>query len=294
MDDALIVGAGPVGLTLAGELCRHGVRCRIVDRLAQPLPYCRAIGATPRTLEVWEDMGVARDIIDAGLWLVGGRSVIDGRPPHDAFELYSDLPFGQLGVPQYETERVLAQHLRQFGIEVERGVAVSTLKQTGDGVSVQLLHADGSVDGATARYVVGCDGAHSAVRHALGIDFDGDALPMSFMLGDVRIDWDLARGMTFRALNLVEGGAPDIFIAIPLPDAGRYRVSAIANSESLPAKDAGDHGIQSELRGPSLADLQAVADRLAPGKPRLSDMRWSSIFRISMRLAEAIGRAASS
>jgi 2-polyprenyl-6-methoxyphenol hydroxylase-like FAD-dependent oxidoreductase len=286
MDDALIVGAGPVGLTLAGELCRHGVRCRLVDRLSQPLPYCRAIGVTPRTLEVWEDMGVARDMIDAGLLLVGGRSVIDGRPPHDVFELYPDLPYGPLGLPQYETERVLAQHLRQFGVEVERGVAVSAMTQTADAVSVQFLRADGSVDSASARYVVGCDGAHSAVRHALGIGFVGNALPMSFMLGDLHIDWDLARGMTFRALNLVEGGAPDIFIAIPLPDAGRYRVSAIANPSALPTKDGNDHGIQSESRGPALADLQAVADRLVPGKPRLSDMRWSSNFRISMRLAE--------
>jgi 2-polyprenyl-6-methoxyphenol hydroxylase-like FAD-dependent oxidoreductase len=275
MDDALIVGAGPVGLTLAGELCRHGARCRIVDRLTRPLPYCRAIGVTPRTLEVWEDMGVARDMIDAGLWLVGGRSVIDGRPPHDAFEAYPDLPYGTLGVPQYETERVLAGHLRQFGVEVEKGVAVSALTQTADGVSVQLLHADGSVDSATARYVVGCDGAHSTVRHALEIGFVGDALPMSFMLGDVHIDWDLARGMTFRALSLVEGGAPDMFIAIPLPEAGRYRVSAIANPAALPARDGSDHAIQSESRGPSLADLQAVADRLVPGKPRLSDMCWS-------------------
>ena len=91
MADVLVVGAGPVGLTLAGELARHGVRCRIVDRLTQPLPYCRAIGITPRTLEVWEDMGVVRDIIDAGLWLVGSRSVVDGRLS-DAEEMFPDLP----------------------------------------------------------------------------------------------------------------------------------------------------------------------------------------------------------
>ena len=83
MDDVLVVGAGPVGLTMAAELARHGTRCRIIDRLAQPLPYCRAIGVTPRTLEVWEDMGIAREMIDAGLWIDGLRSIIHGHPPKD-------------------------------------------------------------------------------------------------------------------------------------------------------------------------------------------------------------------
>ncbi len=71
MADVLVVGAGPVGLTMAAELARHGVRCRIVDQLEAPSGYCKAIGVTPRTLEVWEDMGIARIMIDAGLWLRG-------------------------------------------------------------------------------------------------------------------------------------------------------------------------------------------------------------------------------
>ena len=121
MADVLVVGAGPVGLTMAGELARHGVRCRIVDRLSQSLPYCRAIGVTQRTLEVWEDMGVARQMIDAGLWLEGSRSIIDDRGSHDTREAFPDLPYGPLGVPQYATESVLARHLGGFGIAVEHG-----------------------------------------------------------------------------------------------------------------------------------------------------------------------------
>jgi 2-polyprenyl-6-methoxyphenol hydroxylase-like FAD-dependent oxidoreductase len=64
MGDVLVVGAGPVGLTMAAELARHGVDCRVIDRLHEPLPYCRAIGVTPRTIEVWDDMGIARKMID--------------------------------------------------------------------------------------------------------------------------------------------------------------------------------------------------------------------------------------
>ena len=135
------------------------------------------------------------------------------------------------------------------------------------------------------RYVIGCDGAHSAVRHALGISFEGDAFPMMFMLGDVHIDWDLPQGLALRALRPVENWAPDMFIAIPLPEPGRYRVSTLAKPELA---DAGgtEHGIQSDAPGPDLAALQQVADDLLPDRPRLSDLRWSSLFRISMRLAD--------
>jgi 2-polyprenyl-6-methoxyphenol hydroxylase-like FAD-dependent oxidoreductase len=284
MPDVLVVGAGPVGLTLASELARHGTRCRIIDRLAVPSPYCRAIGVTPRTLEIWDDMGLAQEMIDAGLWIRGLRSIVQGRPPLDVVTDYSTLPYAALAVPQYETERVLARRVKQLGLHVERGVTLAALDQDADHVAVQLTHADGSIEQAAFQYVVGCDGAHSEVRHALGIAFEGEALPMTFMLGDVHIAWDLPYGMTLRALRLNEGAAPDIFIAIPLPEQGRYRVSMIAPEALVPQGGTG-HGIQAEMSGPALRDLQSVADDLLPEKPLLSDMRWSSIFRISMRLA---------
>lgn len=69
----LVVGAGPVGLTMAAELARHGCRPRIIDRAPKPSPYCRALGVTPRTLEVWEDMGIVREMIDAGIWIDAQR-----------------------------------------------------------------------------------------------------------------------------------------------------------------------------------------------------------------------------
>ena len=289
MADVLIVGAGPVGLTMAAELARHGSRCRIIDRLVTALPYCRAIGVTPRTLEVWDDMGVVRQMIDSGLWLEGLRSIIHGHPPNDALIDSSGQPYAQLGIPQYETERILGHHLARFGIEVERGVSLTGLTQRAEGVAARLGHPDGRSEDAMVRYVVGCDGAHSAVRRAAGIAFEGDAFPMMFMLGDVHIAWDLPRGRSLRALRLVENGPPDMFVAIPLPEAGRYRVSMLAPTD-LSAPSGPDHGIKAELPGPSLEHLQAVADDLLPDRPVLSDLRWSSLFRISMRLAERYRR----
>ena len=292
MPDVLVVGAGPVGLTLACELARHGVRCRIIDKLSTPLPFCRAIGVTPRTLEVWEDMGVVREMIDAGLWITGMRSIVSGQPAIEALVPPTDLPYSSLGLPQYSTERILTDHLRGFGIEVERGVALTGLSQNTAGVATRLLGSNQRTEEASFKYVVGCDGAHSAVRRELGIAFSGEAYPMMFMLGDVRIDWDVPRGMTLRAVRPVEKAPPELFVAIPLPDHGRYRVTMVAPGE-LVSGAGSDHGIQSELRGPSLQELQAGADRLLPDKTRLADLRWSSLFRISMRLAERyrVGRA---
>ncbi|MEP9355016.1 FAD-dependent monooxygenase [Xanthobacter sp. KR7-65] len=297
--DVIVVGAGPVGLTLAAELARHGVRCRIVEKAAAPSPFCRALGVTPRTLEIYEDMGVSRAMIDAGLWLTGLALAVDDTPMRILPADYSDLPYGTLGIPQPETERILASHLAGFGITVERGVAVTGLVQAGDTVRLELATADGGADVAHARFVVGCDGAHSTVRHVLGIAFEGDAFPYPFMLGDVRLAFTGAlappRGVALRLIRTREDTAPDMFIAIPLPEHGRYRVSMLAPERLAGAQpsgapaDASSHGIQSERPGPSLADIQEVAERLAPGQMRVDDLRWSSQFRISMRLAARYG-----
>jgi 2-polyprenyl-6-methoxyphenol hydroxylase-like FAD-dependent oxidoreductase len=285
MADVLIVGAGPVGLTLAAELARHGCRARIIDRLEQPSGYCKAIGVTPRTLEVWEDMGVARAMIDAGVWLKGMRLVVTGQPARELMLDFADLPYGELGIPQYATERILAAHLQRFGVAVERGLALVSLRDDGGRVAVELAAADGTSARETFRYVVGCDGAHSAVRRAAGIGFPGDAFPMEFMLGDVAIDWDMPRGISLIAVEPHDDAPPDLVVTIPLPQRGRYRVSMVAPPEPA-AGEGEEHGIMADRPGPSLAALQAAADPLLPGRPRLSDLRWSSRFRISMRIAD--------
>jgi 2-polyprenyl-6-methoxyphenol hydroxylase-like FAD-dependent oxidoreductase len=284
MPDVLVVGAGPVGLTMAAELSRHGVSCRIIDRLAAPLPFCRAIGVTPRTLEVWDDMGVVQPMIDAGLWLLGTRSVINHSPAHDIRTDFSDLPYGQLGIPQPETERILTEHLAGFGVEVERPVTLTALEQDAHGVQAQLSHSNDSTENAAFHYVVGCDGAHSAVRRLMAIPFEGDHFAFDFMLGDVALDYDVPRGMSLRAIRVGETGPPDFLVAIPLPERNRYRVSMFAPQNGFDAAGSA-HGFQSERATPSIEELQAVADRLLPTKAPMSDLRWSSIFRISMRLA---------
>jgi 2-polyprenyl-6-methoxyphenol hydroxylase-like FAD-dependent oxidoreductase len=284
MPEVLVVGAGPVGLTMAAELARHGVSCRIIDRLAEPLPYCRAIGVTPRTLEVWDDMGIVQPMIDAGLWLSGVRSFLNRSAAQETSYESFDLPYGHLGVPQPETERILTKHLATFGITVERSTTLTSMRQDDHGVEVELLNAGNSIETTVFRYVVGCDGAHSAVRRLLEIPFEGDRFPFEFMLGDVLLDQHLPRGVVLRAVRPVENGPPDFLVAIPLPERNRFRVSALAPNNGSPRSES-DHGLQSESPGPSIEELQVVADRLLPIKVIMADLRWSSRFRISMRLA---------
>ena len=176
------------------------------------------------------------------------------------------------------------------GVTPERGIALTALSQDASGVTV-TLSGDAGAKEAQFAYVIGCDGAHSTVRRQIGVGFTGDAFPWPFMLGDVHIAWDLPYGMALRALRLHEDGPPDMFIAIPLPEAGRYRISMPAPPTIVPPGGT-DHGIQADMPGPALPDLQAIADDLLPGKPPLSDLRWSSIFRISLRLADSyrVGR----
>src|SRR5262245_52780100 len=269
---------------MAAELVRPGARCRIIDKLPAPSGYCKAIGVTPRTLEVWEDMGLARAMIDAGIWLRGLRTIVAGKT-HEALQDFPDLPYGNLGIPQYTTERILAEHVARQGVNVERGLELASLRDDGRRVGVELKRADGRTERAEFRYVVGCDGAHSAVRHALDIGFPGDRFPMEFMLGDVVVDWDVPRGVAVFSVVPRENDAPDFVVVIPQPERNRYRISMLASEE--PGEGGGEqHGIMSERPGPSLAQMQEVVDRLLPRKPRLSELRWSSLFRISMRLAD--------
>jgi 2-polyprenyl-6-methoxyphenol hydroxylase-like FAD-dependent oxidoreductase len=248
-------------------------------------PICGAIGVTLRTLEVWEDLGIAREMIDAGPVASTGfaRSFTDA-PLTMRISPVPTCPVA-LGVPQYETERLLTHHLRRFGIAVERGVSLTVLSQDQQRAKVGLMSVGSGETEAAFRCVIGCDGVRSTVRHALGIGFEGEAYPMTFMLHDVHIAWDLPRGMALRALRLVEGGPPGMFIAIPLTEPNRYRVSTLALPE-LASTEGSDHGIRSETRGPDLEDIRAVADDLVPGKPHPSELRWSSPFGISMRLAQ--------
>lgn len=172
--DVLVAGAGPVGLTAAAELRRRGIACRIVDRLPARLPYAKAVGIQPRTLEIWDRMGFVQAALEAAVPMRGQLTYVNGvEQPRLDMVLPSEVPYGFAALPQYETERIIEEFLERFGTRIERAELVSFV-QDADGVTSRLVTAPGEEELRT-RFLVGCDGAHSTVRKGLGLTFEGGA-----------------------------------------------------------------------------------------------------------------------
>ncbi|MER5872766.1 FAD-dependent monooxygenase [Streptomyces sp. NPDC002044] len=301
--DVLVAGAGPVGLTAAGELRRHGVGCRIADRLPARLPFAKAVGIQPRTLEVWDRMGLVRDALDASVPMRGQLVYDNGAgPARVELVMPPEVPYGFAALPQYETERILEAFLGRFGTRIERSVELVSFTQDTDGVTSVLRAADGTEEVVRSRYLIGCDGAHSIVRKGLGLTFEGGAFADGYMLADVEVDWDLPAGYGVRAMHRgADGAVDDVLVGIPLPGRGRYRMSmlvppGLSDAGRAPGGDqtsrtAGDgvtHGLESG-RAPALPDIQAVLDRLSPQPTTARNMRWASVFRISHRIVDRYG-----
>ncbi len=132
--DVLVAGAGPVGLMMACELRRHGVNCRIIDPLSEPANQCKALGIQPRTLKIWEDIGIVTEAVNAGIWLRGLRVYVNGKQTTEITLNLPDVPFGFLALPQYETERILTNHLSGLGSSIERKTVLTSFRQTEDDV----------------------------------------------------------------------------------------------------------------------------------------------------------------
>lgn len=280
--DVLVVGAGPVGLHLAGALCRAGVSVALVDAMTERSFFCKALGITARTLEIFDDFGIAQDAIDAGVWLTAMAVFTDGTPG-PVMTIPEDLPFGSLSLAQIETERLLETNLRRHGGHVEYGSTLADFVQADDGVTATLVRADGSSRTIACRWLVGCDGAHSKVRATLGLGFDGGRYPQTFVLADVDVDWDLPRGPAYRFIHSAAGDRPAAtLVAIPVAGSPRrYRLS-----RALPD---GAEEAEAAARSPGPEEIDALMTPLLPAGARLSGQRWSSLYRISHRIVPHYG-----
>ncbi|HKA53855.1 MAG TPA: FAD-dependent monooxygenase, partial [Candidatus Binatia bacterium] len=181
-----IIGAGPVGLTLAAALTRYGLKCRIIDRAPARTDKSKALVVWSRSLELLDGLGLAVSFVNTGL-KARAASIYGGGKRLVHVEIAGvESPFGfPLMIPQSETERLLSEHLSQQGVEVERRVELISFTERADSVAGTLQHADGHAEPFETPWLVGCDGAHSTVRHTLGTPFTGQAEPNDWLLADV-------------------------------------------------------------------------------------------------------------
>ena len=267
--DVLVVGAGPVGLTVAHELARRGVRVRIVDKAAGPSVTSRALATHARTLEIYHQMGLLEQILPLGQRVVHfslhrrGRTLVRFDTNYSA--LPTRFPFS-LMVDQVITERVLREALGRLGVEVEWSIALEDFVQDDDRVAVRLQRSDGTPEELTVPWLVGADGGHSTVRTRLGLRLLGDAT-QTWLNADVVLDADLPRDSN----HLLHTGKGSILL-VPFPDAGKWR--AVDTADIAGAEDW-------ELVRARLADKLSAALRRPVG---VSTPTWVSVFTVQQRM----------
>lgn len=266
--DLLIVGAGPSGLAMAGELRRLGVSASMVDRQAAGANSSRACVVHARTLEVLEPLGVTTQLLEAGVRVPIFRIRDRDRVlvTIDFGVLPGRYPF-TLMYPQSDTERLLLGALQKLGGTIERPVDFIDFESDEAGV-VATLDAGGHRRRVTSRWLVGCDGMHSIVRERAGIPFEGATYEQGFVLADVRMEWPLRRDEVSLFYS------PDgLVVVAPLPD-DHYRI--VATSDAAP-------------EAPSAGYIQALLDSRGPTDvpARIRDLAWSSRFRIHHRVAKS-------
>jgi 2-polyprenyl-6-methoxyphenol hydroxylase-like FAD-dependent oxidoreductase len=260
--DVVVVGAGPTGLMLAGELALGGVTVRLLDERTDMPNITRAFAVHARTLELLDARGMADELLTRGV------PVYDIAPPGGTVIDLRVLPtrFGMLlVVPQSGTEQVLQERTDSLGVPFVRGAEVVELTQDDDGVTLQC--ADG--DAVRAKYVVGCDGAHSTVRRLVGIEWVGKQYETHILLADVALT--RAPQETLSGVTNERGAV----LMIPFGD-GWFRAIAWDRLRE-----------QAPLKEPvTLEEIRDSFHRIAGKDFGMTEMRWSSRFLSERKQAE--------
>ncbi|MFQ4146632.1 FAD-dependent monooxygenase [Chlorogloeopsis sp. ULAP02] len=268
--DVLIVGAGPTGLLLAAQLARHGIKPRLIDKQPQPSTTSKALAVFARTLEIFNKLGIAEEAIDCGCKIYGANIHDDGkRFAHISIDkIDSFFPF-VLSLPQSETERILAQLVESLDVHIERPVSFTTLEQDKEGVTATLCHPDGQEESCRAAWLIGCDGAHSSVRKAAGLGYQGIDIQATFVLADLKSDWQLSPD------NIqVFFSSSGVLAAFPLPGENNWRIIAnVPPDIELP-------------ENPELQIFQQFTSDRCGLQATLGDPTWTSKFSIRQRIVD--------
>ena len=276
--EVLIVGAGPTGLVLALWLTRLGIRVRIVDKTTLPGTTSRALAVHARTLEWYGQIGLADEVVSRGrqmasinLW-ANGAQVAHARLGNFGASI-SPFPY-VLIFPQDEHERVLIDRLREAGVDVERETEVLALEQIATGGRARIKRPDGATETCDVDYIAGCDGAHSVVRQALGIGFQGGTYEHLFYVADVDARGGPINGELHAALD-----ASDFLAVFPLKAPGRARLVGIVQATENDPDDLSWDDVSTRV----IDWMHIVVERV----------HWFSTYRVHHRVADRFreGRA---
>ena len=269
--DVIIIGAGPTGLALACQFVRYGVDFVILDTSEGITPFSRAIGVQARTLELYEQIGLAEKAVRLGtivqrVCLIEHAETVAEVPISEIGAGLSPYP-GPLMLEQSKHEQLLAEHLAEHGIEVMWRTTLDSFTQDGEGVTAEITTASGEKQTIEAKYLVGCDGAKSLVRHELGLTFEGSTFERLFYVADVEIDWKFSH----EALNICL--AKRTFTAFfPLPGANRFRiVGTFPEGTEKEAEEFTYEEINAQVRADTEMELKITA------------LHWHAVYKVHSR-----------
>jgi len=279
--DVLISGAGAAGLTLAIDLARRGVSFRLIEQNTLPFSGSRGKGIQPRTMEIFEDLGVVDRMAAAGglypplcQYRADGTHKMSVLTEADVSPTAAEPYAAPLMLPQFATEAVMRERLSELGHHSHFGTRLTGFEQDAHGVTVRVEHEAGE-QVVRARFLVGTDGGRSFVRHALKINFPGEALGVRAIVADVQL-----KGLDRSAWHRFQFGPPQTQIMIcPLAGTDLFQIQA-------PVALDGDIDLSS-------AGLTAlIGDRTGRGDITVCSVSWSSVYTMSARLADRyrIGR----
>ena len=272
----LIIGAGPVGLTLACDLARRRIPFRIIERVAQPPRGSRAKALQPRSLEIFNDLGIAEALMPLGYTDLpyrkfNGNQLI-GETPRRVFPRPDTRYPNLLLLPQYQVEQALRAKLGELGGQLEWSTELVDLTQTGQGIRCRLEHPNWTEE-LTCTYLVACDGGKSATRKQLGIHFVGETHQTEQLwVGDVEVE-GLKPDAWYNWLSPELGLA---FALFPFKESSSWQLQAVV----LP--DA-----EGNIPVPTLEGFnQLFAERTHMPGVCFTSSSWQSIYRVNIRRAE--------
>ncbi len=272
----LIVGAGPAGMMAAIELSRFGIPVRLIERTAKPADTSRAVTIQPRTLELFQQRGLAEKLLSQGNRVIAASVYGDGKRVFRLDFEGVDSEFNyELLISQATTEQVMRDALDRAGVVIERERTLISFAQPerhGE-ITTVIEHADGTLEKMACTYMIDCEGAHSIARATLGLEFEGKTLEENYALGDLHIDGNIPE----TDLNIFssEHGFMGLF---PL-GGGHFRLIA-SNPFSRPEKGT----------EPALEELQRIYDQRSHIPAHFHDLTWSSWFRINSRMVNEMQR----